>query len=188
MIHYCNVTVLKNIREVEIIQNKEWAHTELNLRQYLIDRDTYYNQYIGVSKLSCRICDIVLCLDELAHAKYCHAGTHGIVYPIEAIPKTEKNHSQLTDDDRAMDKTHQLLDKLLQMQCDARDFLNNPDGWDGDRNISDDLQYGTKSPEMFEYFEKVGEDDMNPYMCDYYGCHDGDHDHHAIMKVPLEYE
>ncbi len=79
-----------------IIPNPDKVHCELNLREYLYYNKTLPRSYMGISKLSCFVCDTQFKLDEEATGTKLHAGGSGIAYPIEekGIPASMRDEPE----------------------------------------------------------------------------------------------
>jgi hypothetical protein len=86
IVKYFKSSILASIKSENIcfIPNKDKNHCELNiLAEQKKDGDI---QYVGISKPSCFTCDTQFRIEEKICGKILHAGSSGIVYPINSIP------------------------------------------------------------------------------------------------------
>lgn len=80
-----------NSMQVEILKNDNKLHCEVNSLSQFTNEFAHSTNYIGISKLCCFLCEVVL-----SHYKVPHSGTHGLLfsYPVSTI--LEKDPSLAT--------------------------------------------------------------------------------------------
>ncbi len=65
----------KQFIEYELINNTNGAHAELAASSFYFHKYQTKSKYLGISKLSCYLCDLILSKEDQGHR-----GTHGILY------------------------------------------------------------------------------------------------------------
>jgi len=72
---------------VYVIDNPNKSHCELNIREKL-KNEHLYPSYVGISKLSCMVCDTQFVMDEEHYNVVLHNGGSGKIWPIEGLPNS----------------------------------------------------------------------------------------------------
>lgn len=83
------------VDNIIFLPNPDKIHSELHVREKL-KSEGLYPRYIGTSKLSCLVCDIVISGDEEANKTIIHAGGHGISYPFDKLPTSVIEDKEMT--------------------------------------------------------------------------------------------